>query len=118
MIDSTTNEDLKILNKNNLLIKANYNLSLVENKFYLTILFNMQKTSRGNYVGVIPKDEFIRLSNKTTNSTSIGISRILDSLANKRVQIQEFKNKIKSQLNMISPLLQVINLTLKIIHIL
>ena len=91
----TTNDDLKILNKNNLLIKANYNLSFVENKFYLTILFNMQKTSRGNYIGIIPKDEFIRLSKKTTNNTNVGISRILESLANKRVQIQEFKKQNK-----------------------
>ena len=95
MISLTKNDDLKILNKNNLLIKANYNLTLIENKFYLTILFNMQKTLRGNYVGIIPKQEFLRLSNKTTNNTNLGISRILESLANKRVQIQEFKKQGK-----------------------
>lgn len=90
-----SNEDLKILNKNNLLIKANYNLSFIENRFYLTILYNMQKTSRGNYVGIIPKDEFLRLSGKTTNNTTVGIGRILESLSNKRVQIQEFKKQNK-----------------------
>lgn len=95
MIIESNENDLRILNKNNLLIKANYNLNLVENKFYLTILFNMQKTSRGNYVGIIPKDEFIRLSGKTTNNTSLGISRILESLSSKRVQIQEFKKNNK-----------------------
>lgn len=89
------NEDFKILNKNNLLIKANYNLSFVENRFYLTILFNMQKTARGSYVGIIPKEEFLRLSGKTSNNTTTGITRILESLANKRVQIQEFKKQNK-----------------------
>lgn len=88
-------KDLKILNKNNLLIKANYNLSFVENKFYLTILFNMQKTARGTYIGTISKEEFLGLSKKTTNNTSIGVDRILESLANKRVQIQEFKKQNK-----------------------
>lgn len=94
MIESTS-EDLKIFNKNNLLIKANYNLSFVENKFYLTILYNMQKTARGNYIGIISKDEFLRLSKKTANNTTGGIERILESLANKRVQIQEFKKQNK-----------------------
>ncbi|WP_338661034.1 replication initiation protein [Paraclostridium sordellii] len=88
--------NLKLLNKNNLLIKANYNLSLVENRFYLTILYNMQKTSRGNYIGIIPKDEFLRLSGKTSNNTTTGINRILKSLETKRVIIQEFKNNIKN----------------------
>lgn len=88
-------KDLKILNKNNLLIKANYNLSFVENKFYLTILFNMQKTARGTYIGTISKEEFLGLSKKTANNTSVGVDRILESLANKRVQIQEFKKQNK-----------------------
>lgn len=88
-------KDLQILNKNNLLIKANYNLSFVENKFYLTILFNMQKTSKGNYVGIIPKSEFLRLSGKTANNTKVGIERILKSLSTKRVEIQEFKKQSK-----------------------
>ena len=94
MIDKY-NDDLKLLNKNNLLIKANYNLTLIENRFYLTILYNMQKTAKGNYVGIIPKNEFLRLSGKTTNNTTIGINKILKSLESKRVEIQEFKKSSK-----------------------
>lgn len=94
MID-TLKKDLQILNKNNLLIKANYNLNLIENKFYLTILFNMQKTARGTYIGIISKEEFLGLSGKTANNTSVGIDRILKSLASKRVEIQEFKKQSK-----------------------
>lgn len=85
------NDDLKLLNKNNLLIKANYNLTLIENRFYLTILYNMQKIAKGNYVGIISKNEFLRLSGKTTNNTTVGINKVLKSLESKRVEIQEFK---------------------------
>ncbi|MBP3929477.1 MAG: replication initiation protein [Peptostreptococcaceae bacterium] len=86
------NNDLKILNKNNLLIKSNYNLNLTQNRFYLTILYNMQKDSDcDNYSCIIKGEEFKKLTKHKKDSTNKGIKDLLDSLRKKTIVLQEIR---------------------------
>lgn len=80
--------DIQILNKNNLLIKSNYDLNLVQNRYYLTILYNMQKQNN-NYVCSVHSNIFKELAKNNNQRTIDGIEDILDSLIRKLIKLQK-----------------------------
>ncbi|EPZ61791.1 initiator Replication family protein [[Clostridium] sordellii ATCC 9714] len=51
-------ENDKILMKNNILVKARYNLSLVENRIFLFMLYKLQRESKGVLKCEISHKEF------------------------------------------------------------
>lgn len=81
-------KSLQILNKNNLLIKSNYDLNLVQNRYYLTILYNMQRENN-NYVCRVHSDTFKELAKNNNQRTIDGIEDVLDSLIKKLIKLQE-----------------------------
>ncbi len=81
-------KNLQILNKNNLLIKSNYDLNLVQNRYFLTILYSMQKESH-NYVCRVHSNIFKELAKNNNQRTVDGIEDILDSLIKKLIKLQE-----------------------------
>lgn len=83
---------LQILNKNNLLIKSNYDLNLVQNRFYLTILYNMQKQDT-DYICTIQGKELKKLVQNKTQNRNKGIYNILESLRKKSIELQEIKDE-------------------------
>lgn len=84
------NKELQILNKNNLLIKSNYDLNLVQNRFYLTILYNMQKQTH-DYVCTIAGPDLKKLVQNKSQNRNRGVYNILDSLRKKSIELQEIK---------------------------
>lgn len=86
------NNELQILNKNNLLIKSNYDLNLVQNRFYLTILYNMQKQGI-DYICTIQGDELKKLVQNKSQNRNKGIYNILESLRKKSIELQEVNDR-------------------------
>lgn len=90
------NKELQIIYKNNLLIKSSYNLNLVENRFYLTILFNMQKSEKGNYICSISKNDFLNLIKNSTQKRKKEIENILTNISDRYIEILEYKENNKT----------------------
>lgn len=86
------NSELQILYKNNLLIKSSYNLSLIENRVYLTILYNLQKKSNSIYECTLHKSTFQNLIHKKIDHTPKGIKSILTTLKKKMIEIHEYRD--------------------------
>ena len=70
----------EILIKNNIMVKAKYNLNTVENKVFQLILFNLQKQNKDTMLAEIPKRDFQSILNKDVYKTTKGISNILVKL--------------------------------------
>ena len=75
-------DDIKqeILIKNNIMVKAKYNLNTIENKVFQLILFNLQKQNKDTMLAEIPKKDFQNILNKDIYKTTKGISNILIKL--------------------------------------
>ena len=86
---------LQILHKNNLLIQSNYNLNLVQNKIYLTILYQMQKDSRGDYICRLHLSDIQKLVKYQNQKTPKGIDGLLGSLMNKHIKLRKIKANTK-----------------------
>ena len=82
-------EDNKVLMKNNLLIQAKYNLNLVENRIFTTLLYKFQKNQKGIYSCQITHDELKILIKNTNKSTLKGVENVLESLMNKKITVKE-----------------------------
>lgn len=87
--------ELQILNKNNLLIQSNYNLNLVQNKIYLTILYQMQKDSRGDYICRLHLSDIQKLVKYQNQKTPKGIDGLLSSLMDKHIKLRKIKANTK-----------------------
>ncbi|MGL5717509.1 MAG: replication initiation protein, partial [Paraclostridium sp.] len=89
-----TDEDIKILMKHNALVKAKYNLTLVQNRVFELLLYKFQKEKEGILSCKIHRDEFRNLIGKEKDKTIKGVSDLLESLRVKEILIAE---KIKGK---------------------
>lgn len=87
-------EDIKVLMKDNSLIKAKYNLTLVQNRIFEILLYKFQKEKDGILSCEVHRDEFKKLIGKEKDKTIKGISDLLESLRVKEILIAE---KIKGK---------------------
>ena len=93
-----TEEDNKILMKHNSLIKAKYNLTLVQNRVFELLLYKFQKEKDGILSCEVCREELKKLIGKEKKKTVKGISDLLESLRLKEILIAEKiegKNKFK-----------------------
>lgn len=79
----------KVLMKDNSLVKAKYNLSLVQNKFFEVLLYNFQKSTNEVLSCEISRDVLKECSNRKEEKTVKGISNILESIRRKEILIAE-----------------------------
>lgn len=89
-----TDDDIKILMKHNSLVKAKYNLTLVQNRVFELLLYKFQKEKDGILSCDIHRSELRYLIGKEKNKTIKGVSDLLESLRVKEILIAE---KIKSK---------------------
>ncbi|MGL5749509.1 MAG: replication initiation protein, partial [Paraclostridium sp.] len=82
----------KILMKNNVLVQAKYNLSLVENRVFLLLLYKLQKTPNGVLSCEITHDEFKEIIKKTKDRSIVSIEDILSGLRRKPIYFIKEKN--------------------------
>ncbi|MGL5378714.1 replication initiation protein [Clostridium sp.] len=82
----------KILMKNNVLVQAKYNLSLVENRVFLLLLYKLQKTPNGVLSCEITHDEFKEIIKKTKDRSIGSIEDILSGLRRKPIYFIKEKN--------------------------
>ncbi|KGM99779.1 hypothetical protein Z969_10415 [Clostridium novyi A str. 4570] len=83
-------DEKKILMKNNILVQAKYNLTLVENKVFTLLLYNFQK--QNNILQCkLPYEAFKEVIKNKNENTIKGITQILQSLQSKKILIQEKK---------------------------
>ncbi|MGL5327755.1 MAG: replication initiation protein, partial [Peptostreptococcaceae bacterium] len=90
----TSEQDIKVLMKHNSLVKAKYNLTLVQNRVFELLLYKFQKERDGILSCEIHRDEFKNLIKKEKDRTIKGISDLLESLRVKEILIAE---KIKGK---------------------
>lgn len=79
----------KVLMKNNLLVQAKYNLNLVENRVFTTLLYNFQKNKNEIYECKISHEELKSLIKNTNKCTLAGVTSVLESLMSKKITIRE-----------------------------
>ncbi|GAA0696958.1 hypothetical protein GCM10008904_01220 [Paraclostridium ghonii] len=84
-----TDEDIKVLMKHNSLVKARYNLTLVQNRVFELLLYKFQKEKDGILSCEIHRDELKFLIGKEKDKTIKGISDLLESLRLKEILIAE-----------------------------
>ena len=85
----------EILMKNNNLIRAKYNLKVVENKVFQFILFNLQKQNKDTLVANIKLNEFSSIIKKRNNRTVKAISDMLEELRVGSIQIKNDKKWLR-----------------------
>ena len=96
LIEELENE--KILMKNNILVKARYNLSLVENRIFLYMLYKLQTESKGILKCQISHREFKEIVKFKEKNTVKGILEALEELRKKPIFFREEKKNKKGSL--------------------
>lgn len=89
-----TDEDIKVLMKHNSLVKAKYNLTLVQNRVFELLLYKFQKEREGILICEVHRNELRNLIGKEQDKTIKGVSDLLESLRVKEILIAE---KIKEK---------------------
>ncbi|CAG7839570.1 hypothetical protein CLOHAE12215_00983 [Clostridium haemolyticum] len=92
------NNKEKILMKNNILVQAKYNLTLVENRIFTLLLYKFQKNKKGILTCTLSYEEFKNLIKNKNANTINGISNILMSLQSKQILIKEKKENNKNNI--------------------
>ena len=73
-----TDEDIKVLMKHNSLVKAKYNLTLVQNRVFELLLYKFQKEKDGILSCEIHRNELRNLIGKEKDKTIKGVSDLLE----------------------------------------
>lgn len=81
----------KILMKNNVLIKARYNLSLVQSNILITILYKLQRDQKGQATCIISRKELQNLITNKSQKTLKGIIKILDAFLEEYIYFKQEK---------------------------
>ncbi|EQF29664.1 initiator Replication family protein [Clostridioides difficile CD160] len=80
----------KVLMKNNVLIHAKYSMTLNENRLFLLILYNLQKSCDDGSMKCQFKCEDLKgIIKKTNDRTKKNIEELLNSLSNKKIDFVE-----------------------------
>lgn len=91
-------ESNRVLMKNNMLVKARYSLSLVENRIFLSMLYKLQKKSDGILTCSISHLEFKEIVKFKQKNTVKGILDVLEELRKKPIYFREEKKNKKGSL--------------------
>ena len=91
-------ENNRVLMKNNMLVKARYSLSLVENRIFLSMLYKLQKRSDGILTCSISHSEFKDIIKFKQKNTVKGILDVLEDLRKKPIYFREEKKNKKGNL--------------------
>ncbi|MGL5440775.1 MAG: replication initiation protein [Filifactoraceae bacterium] len=91
-------ENNRVLMKNNMLVKARYSLSLVENRIFLSMLYKLQKKSDGILTCSISHSEFKEIIKFKEKNTIKGILDVLEELRKKPIYFREEKKNKKGSL--------------------
>ncbi|MGL5379897.1 replication initiation protein [Clostridium sp.] len=91
-------ENNRVLMKNNMLVKARYSLSLVENRIFLSMLYKLQKKSDGILTCSISHSEFKEIIKFKEKNTIKGILDVLEELRKKPIYFREEKKNKKGNL--------------------
>lgn len=91
-------ESNRVLMKNNMLVKARYSLSLVENRIFLSMLYKLQKRSDGILTCSISHSEFKDIIKFKQKNTVKGILDVLEDLRKKPIYFREEKKNKKGNL--------------------
>ncbi|MCR8747212.1 replication initiation protein [Romboutsia lituseburensis] len=91
-------ENNRVLMKNNMLVKARYSLSLVENRIFLSMLYKLQKRSDGILTCSISHSEFKDIIKFKQKNTVKGILDVLEELRKKPIYFREEKKNKKGNL--------------------
>lgn len=84
----------KVLMKNNMFVTARYNLGLIENRIFITILYKLQKNNNGEMTCHISHEEFKALIGNKNQHTLVEIKNILQEMLKSRVYfVQQKYNK-------------------------
>lgn len=85
----------KILMKNNHLIKAKYNLTLIQSRIFMVILYKLQKDNNGDMTCILTRNELKSIINKKSNHSIKAMNKILDDLSDKSIYFREVKANSK-----------------------
>lgn len=98
--------DKKILMKNNVLVKARYNLSLVQSRIFIVMLYELQKDEKRGMSCSLSRKDLQKLISSNDKRTIEGIKELLDQFMNERIyfkeEIDNGKNAIWGKYSMIS----------------
>lgn len=85
-------EEKNILMKNNELIKARYDLTVVQSRIFIFMLYKLQKDKNGEMSCFISKEEFGKLIARRNEKTIKGITEILRELSKRRIYFKEYNS--------------------------
>lgn len=81
----------KILMKNNHLIKAKYDLTLIQSRIFIVVLYKLQKENNGDMTCILTRKELKEIINKKSNHSSTAIKKILNDLRKQSIYFREVK---------------------------
>lgn len=81
---------VEVLMKSNTLIKSRYNLTLMECRVFMYILYRLQKRQDGKMCCTIKNEDFGRLSDNRNLGFVKGIKGTLDSILDKHIYFEEY----------------------------
>ena len=82
----------KIFMKNNTLVQAKYDLTFLQNKVFLLMLYEFQKTKSKGLKILIKRSEFKKLSSRRNDTTQSGLEKVFSDLRKKPIYFYESKN--------------------------
>lgn len=83
-------DKVEVLMKSNTLVKARYNLTLMECRVFMYILYSLQKSKDGKMYCYINNSNFAKLSDNRNLGFIKGIKVTLDSILDKHIYFEEY----------------------------
>lgn len=85
----------KILMKNNYLIKAKYDLTLIQSRVFIVMLYKLQKDNNGEMTCTLTRNELKQIINKKSCHSVKGMTEVLDGLRKQTIYFKEIKPNSK-----------------------
>lgn len=85
----------RILMKNNYLIKAKYDLSLIQSRVFIVMLYKLQKDNNGEMSCIIQRNELKQIINKKSLHSIKGMTEVLNELMKQTIYFKEIKPNSK-----------------------
>lgn len=85
----------QILMKHNHLIKAKYNLTLIQSRIFIVILYKLQKENNGDMTCILTRNELKKIINRKSYHSSTEMKKILDDLSDQSIYFREIKPNSK-----------------------
>lgn len=88
-------DDNRILMKNNYLIKAKYDFSVIQSRIFILMLYKLQKAKNGDMVCTLTRKELKEIIPRKSSHSVKGMSEVLDKLMGQRIYFKEIKSDNK-----------------------